>query len=131
MENLIIKGSANAFFIPSVNFNAETGILEISGESYLEDTRSFYIPLVSWIEQYIKEAKRPISLNFRLSYYNTSSSRCIMELFYPLKEYQEEGGEVSIYWYYNEDDIEVQEEIEDFEIESGLKINLVLEDETE
>ena len=42
MENLYIQGSKGVYFVPTVNFNAETGICELSGESYLEETYSRY-----------------------------------------------------------------------------------------
>ena len=131
MDNLKIEGSADTFYTPTVDFCAETGILEIIGESYLEDAKSYYVILNNWIENYIKEENRPIILNIKLSYYNTSTSKSILELLYILKEYQDKGGDVSINWYYSEDDIEVNEEVEDFEIETGLKINLILDNSLE
>ena len=53
MENLKIKGSHGVFFIPTVVFDARTGVCEISGESYLEDAAEFYNPLIDWIDKYI------------------------------------------------------------------------------
>ena len=42
MENFQIEGEN---YIPSVNFNADSGVLEISGESYHEYTIEFYQPI--------------------------------------------------------------------------------------
>lgn len=129
MENINIKGSADTYFIPSVLFDAKTGKLRIFGESYLEDTKAFYHPLIQWIENYIKEVKGPVFLDFDLSYYNTSSSKSILEILYVLKDYESQGGQVSVNWFYSQEDDDIEEEIEDFEIESGLKINLIQTDE--
>ena len=41
LEDIVIEGSHKNFFTPSVNFNAKTGICELSGESFLEDTAEF------------------------------------------------------------------------------------------
>lgn len=131
MENLVIKGSKENYYIPSVHFDANTGLLEITGESYLEDTKGFYDPILNWINEFTTDSEIPITLNIRLDYYNTSSSRSIMEILYILKEFEDKGGFVQVNWYYSEDDVDIEEEIEDFEIDSGLKINLKTAEENE
>lgn len=124
MENLVIKGSRDIFFIPSINFNAQTGICELSGESYLEDTRTFYSKLLEWFTQYINEIRNPITMNIRLTYFNTSSSRSLLDILNKLRNYKEYGGDVTINWYYNEENIDI-EEIEDYQIDTGLNINII------
>ena len=42
MQNLEIKGSHGDYEVPTVIFNAETGVCELQGESYLEKTAEFY-----------------------------------------------------------------------------------------
>ncbi len=46
MENLYIQGELGSYYIPSVDFNAETGVCTLSGKSYLEDTTQFYLSLL-------------------------------------------------------------------------------------
>ncbi|MBN2757993.1 MAG: DUF1987 domain-containing protein [Bacteroidales bacterium] len=128
MENILIKGDHGTNFIPTVDFNAETGICELGGESYLEDTIEFYTPLFKWLQEYIVNVKKPITFNFKLRYFNTSSSKCIIDILHILRKYQEEGGEIKVNWYYDseEEDIDDElEEIEDFMVETNLKINLL------
>ncbi len=124
MENKIIKGSRGVYFIPTVNFNAETGVCELAGESFLEDTIEFYGPLLNWLRDYIKTQK-PIKFNFKLTYFNTSSSRSILDMLNILKRYEMSGGEVVVNWHYDERDIDMEEEIEDYMIESELEINMI------
>ena len=131
MDNLKIKGSHGDFFIPEVDFNAKTGILLLSGESYLEDTAKFYAPVLQWLRDYTDKAYGPIMLNIKLTYFNTSSSRSILDILYILKEYEDNGGDVNINWFYNGDDYEIEEEVEDYMIDTGLKINLIVMDEEE
>ena len=45
----------------------------------------------------------------------------ILEL---LKDYEDDGGEVSVIWFYDKDDPDMIDEVEDFEAESGMKIVL-------
>ena len=125
MQNLEIKGSHGEYEVPTVLFNAETGICELEGESYLEKTAEFYDRLLAWLDEYISFVNKPITFNFRLTYFNTSSSKRILYLLLKLKEYEESGGEVNTNWYYNEDDTDMEEEIEDFRIISNLEINAI------
>ncbi len=125
LEDIVIEGSHKNFFTPSVNFNAQTGICEISGESFLEDTVEFYDRLVEWLETYTQEIKRPIAFIIKLTYFNTSTSRCILDLLNVLKDYEEEGGEIVVNWHYDENDTDMEEDIEDYIIDTGLQINLI------
>jgi hypothetical protein len=124
MENLEIKGESGVYFIPEVKFTANTGVCEISGESYLEDTDEFYNNLIQWLENYIKEVRKSITFNFKLTYFNTSSSRSILNILRVLKKYEEESGQVVVNWYYPEDDDSIAEEAEDYMKDTGLKINM-------
>ncbi len=124
MENLEIKGESGVYFIPEVKLNATSGICEISGESYLEDTDEFYNNLIQWLENYIKEVRKTITFNFRLTYFNTSSSRSILNILRVLKKYEDDSGQVVVNWYYPEDDDSIAEEAEDYTKDTGLKINM-------
>lgn len=125
MDDLNIQGSHGDFDIPTVNFNAESGVCELSGESYLENTSEFYSRLSNWLDEYISTIQKPITLNFRLSYFNTSSSKRILYILHKLKDYEEEGGDVTVNWYYDKDDTDMEEDVEDFILISNLKINLI------
>jgi hypothetical protein len=125
MENLEIEGSHKNFFIPTVNFNAKTGICQISGESFLEDTVEFYKPLIDWIEVYIRSVKGPIALIIKLTYFNTSTSRSILDILNLLRDYEESGGEIVVNWHYDENDIDMEEDIDDYVIDTGLEINKI------
>ena len=71
------------------------------------------------------ETQKPIEFHFSLSYYNTSSNKAILQLMNLLKAYEDKGVNVTAYWYYNIDDDDMKEEAEDYELDSGLKLNLV------
>ena len=125
LEDIIIEGSHKNFFTPSVNFSGKTGICEISGESFLEDTVDFYTPLIEWLENYTTEIKKPLAFIIKLTYFNTSTSRCILDLLNVIKDYEEDEGEVVVNWHYDVNDTDMEEDIEDYMIDTGLKINLI------
>jgi len=129
MENIYIEGSHTNFFIPTIDFNAESGVCVLSGESFLEDTIEFYDPLVQWLEEYTSEIKKSIIFEIKLTYFNTSTSRSILDLLNILKEYEDDGGEVTVNWHYDEDDIDMEEDIEDYMLDTGLEINMIPFDE--
>jgi len=123
MENFHIKA---ANFIPEINFNADSGVLEIAGESYHEYTQEFYQPVFEWLRKYISEPGKDITFNFRMSYYNTSSSRRFLEIFDLLEDYQNNmGGNVTINWYYKENDLDMLESGEEYAEDTGLPFNLI------
>ncbi|MCF6243276.1 MAG: DUF1987 domain-containing protein, partial [Bacteroidales bacterium] len=110
---------------PTVSFNAKTGICEISGESFLEDTVEFYKQIIEWLERYIDEVKGPIAFIVKLSYFNTSTSRSLLDILNLLKDYEDEGGEVVVNWHFDENDVDMEEDIDDYIIDTGLDINKI------
>lgn len=125
MKNLEIQGSHKDYFIPTVKFNAESGVCEISGESFLEDTVEFYKPVIEWLEEFTQTQKKPIAFIIKLSYFNTSTSRSLLDILNVLKNYEDNGGEVVINWHYDPSDVDMEEDIEDYMIDTGLEINLI------
>ena len=115
---------ADAHFKPSVSLNAETGLCEISGESYLEEASHFYKPIYDWLQEYT-HTQKPITFNFKLSYVNTSSSKHLLFILRLLKDYQNNGGEVVTNWFIEPGDTDTEEDVEDYMIISGLTINVV------
>jgi len=126
MENIEIKGEKAEFFIPTVNFNAQTGVCELIGESYLEETFEFYRKLIDWLNQYTQEVKGPLIFNFKLTYFNTASSKVILDLLRFLKNYGENGGQVTINWYHHEWDGDMKMEVEDLALDAEVDVNLLI-----
>ena len=124
MKNIDIPRTEKNPDKPEVHFNAETGVCEIIGESYMESTYTFFLPLMNWIDEYIKEVGGKIDFNVKLFYFNTSATKCLLDIFEILKKYESNGGEVNVTWYYDEDDPDMMDEVKDFETESGLEIKV-------
>jgi len=125
MNDLVIKGEKKTYFTPDVNFSATTGICEIAGESYQEETFEFFNRLIAWIDEFIMKVRKPITMNFKLTYFNTSSARAIQEMVMLLKKYQEQGGVVTINWYYQDEEDSTYEEAEDMQAQTKLQFNMI------
>ncbi len=112
MEPISIEGTAKT---PTVKFDSETGVMEIKGRSIPENSIEFYKPLVDWLDGYSREPKGLTQVNVQLEYFNTSSSKCILDVFKKLEGIQKGKQEVIINWYYEEDDEDMLEAGEDYE----------------
>jgi len=110
---------------PKVNFDAGTGILEIEGRSIPENSTEFYKPIFEWLDNYITSPNSKTVFNFKLEYFNTSSSKCILDLFRKLEKLHAAGKDVVVSWYYEDDDEDMQEAGEDYQHIVKVPIKLV------
>lgn len=111
MEPISIVGTPKT---PTVHFD-DAGKVEIKGRSIPENSIEFYKPLVDWLEQYLSTPAELTEVNIQLEYFNTSSSKCILDVFKKLEAIYKSGNEVVINWYYEEDDEDMLEAGEDYQ----------------
>ena len=113
-------------YIPDIILEEKTGEVWISGESYHEYTKMVFQPVFDWLENYTHEPGRSVSLNFRMSYFNTSSARVFLELMRILEKYRnEKEGEVQVNWYYEEGDIDILESGEKYSEDVNLPFEFI------
>jgi hypothetical protein len=112
MEPIVIEGTPKT---PSINFNSQAGVFEIKGRSIPENSVEFYKPLVDWLEVYRESPLPKTVVDIRLEYFNTSSSKCILDVFKKLEAIHKSKNEVEVNWYYEEDDEDMLEAGEDYE----------------
>ncbi len=121
MENFFLEGTNKT---PQLDFNSNEGRFLISGRSIPENSIEFYKPLFEWLDNYISQAKSNTILDVKLEYFNTSSSKCLVEIFRKLESLQQKNDNVLINWFYEEDDEDMQESGEDFQEIIDVKIVL-------
>lgn len=112
METIIIEGTPKT---PSVNFDSASGILHLKGRSIPENSIEFYKPLVEWLDEYAAKPQPKTAVNIQLEYFNTSSSKCLLDLFKKLEGMHKSGNDITIKWYYEEDDEDMLEAGEDYQ----------------
>lgn len=106
MDTLNIKGTPET---PEVLFDPASNVFELSGKSLPEDVKEFYNPLLKWLKSYADSPNPSTTLKIKMDYFNTASSKMILELFEVLNEMHEAGKSVVIEWYYQEDDEDMQD----------------------
>ena len=89
---------------PKVIMDKENNAFEISGISLPEDVFAFYTPVFDWIQDYLKEPNLSSELNIKLSYFNTSSSKVILDILSMFDELAARGLMISTSWHYLEMD---------------------------
>ena len=112
METIIREGTPKT---PYVRIDGESGVIEIKGRSIPENSVEFYKPLIEWLDNYGNSPLESTSVNVQLEYFNTSSSKCILDIFKKLELVYKKGSKVEINWYYEEDDEDMFEAGEDYQ----------------
>jgi hypothetical protein len=107
MDNIFIEQTSKT---PKVDFNSQTGFLHLEGISIPENTVEFYRNLVYWIIEYELNPLPETTLVIKLEYFNTSTSVVLLNMFKMLSKI--EGAKVD--WYYESDDIEMEEVGKDY-----------------
>lgn len=108
MDDIALVASTKT---PSVKFNA-SGHLELKGRSIPENSLDFYKPLLEWVDAYAQHTSSETIVHVQLEYFNTSSSKCLLDLF---KRLENINSKVTIHWYYEQDDEDMLEAGEDYE----------------
>ncbi len=111
MDVIKIKGTDDT---PSIVLDSEREIYEISGRSLPEDVVHFFEPVLSWLDEYIASPNDKTEFAFKLTYFNTASSKLLLDILLKLEELSESGKEVKVLWFYPEEDEDMQEAGEEF-----------------
>jgi len=124
VEKLVIEATKSS---PGIHFDAGSRKLEMSGQSYPENAFKFYEPVLEWTERYLAESD-PAALTvleLQLPYINTSSAKCLMQLFDRLEAAFEAGRQIEVRWYYDEEHERELECAEDFREDLTLPFHTI------
>lgn len=106
-KKLVIKAAEKT---PLINFNSESGLMQIHGYSLPENSFEFYDPIIKWLEEYIQSPNEKTEFDIRLVVLNTSSSKMFIDIFRKINKLVElNTSEVKVVWYYEDDDEDIHE----------------------
>lgn len=102
---------------PQIVFDTNKKVFEIIGESRPENVREFYEPVLIWLDEYGNEltsknqnaGDNALVFNFKFVYFNSSSSKFILDILKKIHEFYTKGIKVTINWYFDEGDEDMQE----------------------
>lgn len=99
---------------PSIVLNPIESVYMISGRSLPEDSAEFYRPVIKWLEDFKTSSYTSIDFVVKLDYFNTSSSKMILDILQKLKHVRLAGKDTKVLWYFQEDDEDMQESGQEF-----------------
>lgn len=118
MSAIQLEGTAKT---PQVAFNDSPLSMEISGRSIPENSIAFYTPLLEWVDEHLRDGGA-LDVSIRLEYFNTSSSKCLMDL---LKRIEKSPADATVLWYYEEEDEDMLEAGEDYDAIIDMPFRLI------
>jgi hypothetical protein len=121
METLHIDGTKST---PDILFDHVTGVLSMSGESYPENSYEFYKPVLSWISRFLTVHDGQVTFNVHLSYLNTGSTKCMMDILDLLEESFLIGKNIAVNWYCDHENDRALETAEEFREEISLPFHI-------
>lgn len=121
IPQLLIKPTAQT---PYIRYSNDTATFEMKGRSIPEDVSGFYLPVMQWFNFITQRHLPAFKAVFLLEYFNTHSSRILLELLRKMEKMQENGCSIEVNWYFEEEDDEMKDFGEDLEKITGLPIRL-------
>lgn len=109
---------------PLVQFDEENLTLKIVGESYPENSFEFYAPVNAWLKNALA-AYPSIRLDINVSYMNSSSTKCMLDILDILEEAHASGGKVSVVWRYDQENPRSLDLAEEFQEEVTCEFQVV------
>lgn len=124
MHQLIIAGTQDT---PEIILNEQDNKFLISGRSLPEDPIAFFTPIIDWFDELSKQIKNDVSfaLDFKFEYFNTSSSKLVLDILDICEEMFNNGVNIMINWYYLKGDDDMFDAGEGYQEMVDVPFNLI------
>jgi hypothetical protein len=118
----------STYYTPKVDFDPANGILVIEGrvlETDKGNDEDTFTKISGWVDSYFRDKKGPMLIKFRLSYYNTTSSKKMVKFMRSLDTLFIKGQDVKIVWEYDDGDEDALTDGEVFKKLFSVPFNIV------
>lgn len=105
-EDLFIEGTPKTL---RVAFSAKEGRLSFAGVSLCNNPLEVYKRSLLWLREYAKHPTVPTHVIFLLRYYNTSTSKFLLEVFQILEAIFHRGHQVFVAWQFYSQDMDMED----------------------
>jgi hypothetical protein len=109
---------------PKVVLDHVNKVFEISGRSLPEDVVVFYQPVMQWLEDLEKSPIENMELAIKLEYFNTASSKLILDILLKLEDIFNNGTQLKVKWYFLSSDSDMKEAGEEYSEIVGLPFEI-------
>ena len=101
---------------PTINFDPESGVFEMTGKSYPENAERFFRGPLLWLSKYAEEGEpRDIELHLKFEFISSSSVICLLQLLKEIEKLKEKGFNILVKWFVQDDDDDIKLTGEDLE----------------
>ncbi|TXI80774.1 MAG: DUF1987 domain-containing protein [Flavobacteriales bacterium] len=100
---------------PQIDMDVDNGIMEFVGRSLPHNSEQFYSRVYRGLDEYLQRTRGETTVNMKLDYLDTSSSKHIYNIFSRLNAETAEGRQVRVNWHYECGDEEMAETGKDYE----------------
>jgi len=122
MNSLYLSKTART---PEIKLDPKQGVFEINGRSIPENSVDFYASVMQWMDTYRQEPNSCTNFLVKLEYFNTSSSKCLIDILRKLEKIYTDGNDVTLEWHYDVEDDDMRESGEDFKEILKLPVKMV------
>jgi hypothetical protein len=93
---------------PEIIMNPE-GFIKIRGRSIHENVNLFFLPVSTWITEYIENPAEVTCVEIKLEYFNSASAKVFIQLLQKLTYVHLKHKKLVLNWYYEEGDDDILE----------------------
>ncbi len=109
---------------PRIHYSEERKTLEISGESYPENSFAFFAPTFAWFHAELPRLAE-LTLEVNVKYMNSSSTKCMLDILDLLGESSHAGCRTRVRWLYEAGNDRALELAEEFKEEVDIPFDIV------
>ncbi|MEX1132194.1 MAG: DUF1987 domain-containing protein, partial [Flavobacteriales bacterium] len=110
---------------PQIDLDLDNGVMDFIGRSLPHNSEQFYSRVYHWLEEYLNEPKGETTVNMKLDYLDTSSSKHLYNIFQKLDAVSERGQKVQVNWHYESGDDEMAETGKDYQSFFGMDFRFI------
>lgn len=115
---------------PEIILDTDKSLFQIKGNCLPENIREFSQDVTEKLDAYLVELKpelqeHPFRLVFRLGYFNSAAAKFIADVLIMADTYNRQGISTRIYWYFDEDDLDMLEAGEEIAKMVGVEMEFV------
>lgn len=125
MNDLNIPATSNS---PTIESSWQDGRLTLRGDSYPENSFELFQPIIDWVETFLAQETRRLTLELELLYLNTSSIRVLMDILDSLEEAHSKGRDVLVIWRFDRANERVAQLGEEFKEDCTFPFDIVARD---
>lgn len=110
---------------PQIDIDLEHGVIDFTGRSLPANSEEFYSRVYRWLDEYIRRPQPQTTVNMKLDYLDTSSSKHFFNIFDKLNAVSERGQRVCVKWHFETGDEEMAETGKDYQSFFAIEFDFI------